>query len=162
MDRPHFQLLCEVDEEVEAVIDPSRVRLLVATALFEAGAGGGEQLEVGVMFCAPERIAQFNREHRSVDVPTDVLSFPIDGLLEQLPAGMPRSVGDVIVCPDYVRDQLAQGLTMQDDESLDAAIERCVVHGVLHLCGFDHERSDTDAAEMLGLEQLVLDRVRGA
>jgi probable rRNA maturation factor len=147
---------------VDPSIDEQRVRVLVAASLFEAGAGGGEQLEVGVTFCSPERIAGLNAEHRGVQGPTDVLSFPIDGLLEELPPGMPRAVGDVVVCPEYVRGQLAEGTTMQDDATLGAAVERCVVHGVLHLCGFDHERSEVHAAEMLGLEQLVLDRVRGA
>ena len=48
------------------------------------------------------------------------------------------------------------------DGTLEAAIERCVVHGVLHLVGFDHERGETAAHEMFELEQQVLDRVRGA
>jgi rRNA maturation RNase YbeY len=71
-------------------------------------------------------------------------------------------LGDLLVCPAYVERQVGEGLTMQGDPTLRAAIERCVVHGTLHLCGFDHERSEADEAEMFALEQLVLDRVRGA
>ena len=69
--------------------------------------------------------------------------------------------GDLLVCPAYVARQVADGTTMQGDDSVLAAVERCIVHGVLHLAGFDHERSETDATEMFALEQLVLDRVRG-
>ncbi len=161
MDRPDFQLSCEVSFEAGACpLDEHAVQLLVAASLFEAGAGGGEQVEVSVAFCDEDRIAAINAEHRGVEGPTDVLSFPIDGLLEPVGAGEPRVLGDLLVCQSYVEQQLVDGTTMQDDVDLAAALERCVVHGTLHLCGFDHERSELDAAEIVGLEQLVLDRVR--
>jgi probable rRNA maturation factor len=157
-----FRLACEVEfGDDAALLEERRVVTLVAASLYEAGASAGE-IEAGVTFCSLERIAELNAEHRDVDGPTDVLSFPIDGLDEDVPAGMPRSLGDVVICPAYVRRQLADGTTMQGDETLAAALERCVVHGTLHLVGFDHERSETDANEMFALEQLVLDRVRGA
>jgi probable rRNA maturation factor len=62
-----------------------------------------------------------------------VLSFPID---ESGPVAGPRELGDVVICPE------------QTDDLLEA-----VVHGVLHLCGYDHE---TDEGEMLALQQRVL------
>jgi probable rRNA maturation factor len=156
-----FRLACEVAfEDGEQLLDERHVITLVAASLYEAGAEPGE-IEAGVTFCSLERIAELNAEHRDVTGPTDVLSFPIDGLDEDVPAGMPRSLGDVVICADFVRRQLADGTTMQGDESLEGALERCVVHGTLHLAGFDHERSTTDANEMFALEQLVLDRVRG-
>ena len=162
MDRPDFQLSCDIAFDAgQALLDEQRIRILVAASLFEAGAGGGELVEVSVTFCDEDRIAAANAEHRQVTGPTDVLSFPIDGLLEPIGGGEPRVLGDLLVCPAYVEQQLRDGTTMQDDPTLDAALERCIVHGVLHLCGFDHERSELDAAEMFGLEQLVLDRVRG-
>jgi probable rRNA maturation factor len=61
------------------------------------------------------------REHLGIDESTDVLSFPIDGR-DELPPGMPRALGDVIICPQVVGDQWRRPLT----------------HGVLHLLGFDH------------------------
>ena len=143
-------------------LDERRVQVLVAASLFEAGAEPGDLIEVSVAFVDEARIAEANVEHRDVDGPTDVLSFPIDDLLEQLGPGEPRVLGDLLVCPSYVEHQVAEGLTMQGDPDLTTALERCVVHGTLHLCGFDHERSDLDAEEMFALEQLVLDRVRGA
>lgn len=172
-----FDLACEVAWDAEALrkpcggglLDDHRVQTLVAVALFEAGAERGDQIETSVSFAAPERMRELNAEHREIDAPTDVLSFPIDGLVEPvMPPGAPRQLGDVVVCPEYVAGQLERGETMlphgpgqeEGDATLEAALERCVVHGVLHLAGFDHELGDAAAREMFDLEQLVLDRVR--
>jgi probable rRNA maturation factor len=81
-----------------------------------------------------ERIRELNREHRGKDQPTDVLSFPID---EDEPVAGPRELGDVVICPGHTRD-----------------LVEAVVHGVLHLCGYDHE---TDDGEMLALQDRVMD-----
>jgi probable rRNA maturation factor len=81
-----------------------------------------------------ERIRQLNREHRAVDSATDVLSFPVD---ESGPAVEPRELGDVVICADHTEDLI-----------------EAVVHGVLHLCGYDHE---TDAGEMLALQARVVE-----
>lgn len=163
MDRPDFRLGCDVTFEVPVVaFDERRVQVLVAAALFEAGAEPGDVIEVSVAFVDQERMRAANAEHRGLDEPTDVLSFPIDDLHERLGEDEPRVLGDLLACPEYVARQLEEGTTMQHDVDLVAALERCVVHGTLHLCGFDHERGDADAAEMLALEEHVLERVRGA
>jgi probable rRNA maturation factor len=83
-----------------------------------------------------ERMQELNREHRRRDEPTDVLSFPVD---EAGPAVEPRELGDVVICPEHTRD-----------------LTEAVVHGVLHLCGYDHER---DSGEMLALQARVLERL---
>ena len=80
------------------------------------------------------RIRELNREHRGRDGPTDVLSFPID---EDGPVVGPRELGDVVICPEYTED-----------------LREAVVHGVLHLCGYDHE---TDDGEMLALQDEIMD-----
>ena len=79
------------------------------------------------------RIRELNRDHRGVDSPTDVLSFPVD---ESGPSAGPRELGDVVICPEHTED-----------------LTEAVVHGVLHLCGYDHE---TDEGEMLALQREVL------
>ena len=61
------------------------------------------------------------RDHLGIDEATDVLSFPIDGR-DDLPEGVPRQLGDAVVCPQVVGD----------------AWRRPLVHGVLHLLGYDH------------------------
>jgi probable rRNA maturation factor len=82
------------------------------------------------------RIRELNREHRSLDEPTDVLSFPVDGTA---PAGGPRELGDVVICPEHTED-----------------LNEAVVHGVLHLCGYDHEADD---GEMLALQDEIMGRL---
>jgi probable rRNA maturation factor len=76
-------------------------------------------------------------KHRNVDRPTDVLSFPVDGPGQ---AAGPRELGDVVVCAARTHDPV-----------------EVVVHGVLHLCGMDHE---TDDGEMLALQDRVMDGLR--
>ena len=82
------------------------------------------------------RIRELNREHRGRDSPTDVLSFPVDGTG---PVAGPRELGDVVICPQHTEN-----------------LVEAVVHGVLHLCGYDHE---TDDGEMLTLQDRVMDEL---
>jgi probable rRNA maturation factor len=99
-------------------------------------AAGIEEGHVAVVFASEDRIRSLNREHRGIDAPTDVLAFPVD---EDDSVG-PRELGDVFVCPEQSED-----------------VVEVVVHGVLHLCGFDHE---TDAGEMLALQDRVVAGLR--
>jgi probable rRNA maturation factor len=88
---------------------------------------------LAIEFVAPGRIHELNRDHRGIDAPTDVLSFPVD---ESGPSAGPRELGDVVICPEHTTD-----------------LVEATVHGVLHLCGYDHE---TDSGEMLALQKRVL------
>jgi probable rRNA maturation factor len=81
-------------------------------------------------------IRALNREYRNIDSPTDVLSFPVD---EGGPSAGPRELGDVVICPEHTEDLI-----------------EAVVHGVLHLCGYDHEHDD---GQMLALQQRVLEEL---
>jgi probable rRNA maturation factor len=109
---------------------PLELREAVSAALDAAGAPDGH---LSVELVDEERIRTLNREHRETDRPTDVLAFPLDGA-ERI-AG-PRELGDVVICPSQATD-----------------VTEAVIHGVLHLCGFDHE---TDRGEMLELQERVL------
>ena len=82
------------------------------------GVGDGE---LGIAFVAPEEIRALKREHLGIDEATDVLSFPIDGR-DALPEGLPRALGDVVLCPQVVGDDW----------------RRPLAHGLLHLLGYDH------------------------
>ena len=88
---------------------------------------------LAVTLVGEEEIRRLNREHRRRDAPTDVLSFPVD---EAGPAAGPRELGDVVICPEHAAD-----------------VVEAVVHGVLHLCGYDHE---ADGGEMLALQDRVM------
>ena len=84
-------------------------------------AEGIEEGELGIAFVGEDEMRALKREHLSVDEVTDVLSFPIDGR-DELPDGLPRALGDVVVCPQVVGDEWRWPLT----------------HGLLHLLGYDH------------------------
>ena len=84
-------------------------------------AEGVEDGELGLVFVGPDEIRSLKRDHLGVDEPTDVLSFPIDAR-EQLPAGVPRQLGDAVLCPQVVGEEWRQPL----------------VHGLLHLLGYEH------------------------
>ena len=84
-------------------------------------AEGVDDGELGITFVGEDEMRSLKREHLDVDEATDVLSFPIDGR-EQLPEGVPRALGDVVLCPQVVGDAWRWPLT----------------HGLLHLLGYDH------------------------
>ena len=86
--------------------------------------------ELGLLFVGPEEMQALKREHLGVDEVTDVLSFPIDGRAE-LPEGVPRQLGDAVLCPQVVGDAWREPL----------------VHGLLHLLGYDHG-DEMDAREV--------------
>jgi probable rRNA maturation factor len=110
---------------------PAELHPAVGATLEAAGVAAGH---LAVELVTAERIQALNREHRGRDAPTDVLSFPVDGAG---PTTGPRELGDVVICPQYCAD-----------------VVEATVHGVLHLCGHDHE---VDDGEMLELQARILD-----
>jgi len=109
---------------------PAELRPAVAAALARAGVGEGH---LSVELVAVDRMRELNRAHRERDTATDVLAFPLDGA-EATPG--PRELGDVVICPAEATD-----------------LREAAIHGVLHLCGYDHE---ADSGEMLALQERVL------
>lgn len=118
---------------------PAEVERLSLAAAAAAGVRDGH---LAIEFVDGERIAQLNARFRGERMPTDVLSFPVDGR-EGLELCDPRAreLGDVVICPELARD-----------------VREAIVHGVLHLVGFDHE---TDDGEMLTLQRQLLAAERG-
>jgi probable rRNA maturation factor len=134
-----------VEGVAEAGLDPESVRRLVQAVLDDLGVDGPCSLSVCLV--ADDAIRALNREHRDLDEVTDVLSFPVDGL-DPLPAGMERELGDVVISLAQARRQAAeQGVTEHEE------LSSLVVHGVLHLAGFDHE---IDEGEMFARQDRLL------
>ena len=92
---------------------------------------GVDEGELGLSFVEPDEIRALKRDHLGIDEETDALAFPIDAL-DELPDGLPRQLGDVIVCPQVVGD----------------AWRTPLVHAVLHLVGYDHG-AEMEAREAL-------------
>jgi len=84
-------------------------------------AEGVETGELGLSFVGPEESRALKLEHLGIDEATDALAFPLDAL-DELPDGLPRQLGDIVVCPQVVGDDWQAPL----------------VHAVLHLVGYDH------------------------
>ena len=121
-----------IEVEVEnrsgvAVDEPAAVELVRQVL----GAEGVDSGDVGLVFVGPDESRALKLEHLGVDEATDALAFPIDGR-DALPDGLPRQLGDVVVCPQVVGDEWRPPL----------------VHAVLHLVGYDHG-ADMEAREAL-------------
>jgi probable rRNA maturation factor len=107
-----------------------------------ADSRGVSEGHVAIEYVSSARIAELNERHRGKAEPTDVLSFPIDGIdgIDEIDGAAepePRELGDVVICPAHTAD-----------------LREAIVHGMLHLLGMDHE---TDDGEMLALQDRLMD-----
>jgi probable rRNA maturation factor len=120
----------EVDNRSGVEVDADAAVALARAALAAEGVDEGE---LGLAFVCADEMRGLKRDHLGIDEATDVLSFPIDGR-DELPEGVPRQLGDVVLCPEVVGEDWRWPL----------------VHGLLHLLGYDH------GAEMEAREQELL------
>ena len=119
--RSRLMLAIEIDNRSGSEVDERAVAALARRVLAAEGFVEGE---LGLAFVGPEEIRTLKAEHLGIDEATDVLSFPIDAR-DELPPGLPRALGDVVLCPQVV------------GEGWQAPL----VHGLLHLLGYDHGRA---------------------
>jgi probable rRNA maturation factor len=108
----------ELDNSSGVSVDETAATDLARRVFAAEGVRDGD---LGLSFVSPERMRELKREHLGLDEPTDVLSFPIDGR-EPLPEGVPRQLGDVVLCPQVAGEDWRPPL----------------VHGLLHLLGYGH------------------------
>ena len=111
-------LAVEIDNRSGVEVDEAAAVELACRVLRAEGIDEGE---LGLAFVGSEEMRELKRDHLGIDEATDVLSFPIDGR-DELPDGLPRALGDVIICPQVVGAEWRAPLT----------------HGLLHLLGYDH------------------------
>jgi probable rRNA maturation factor len=116
----------EVSNRSGVQVDEHAAVAAARRVLAAEGLGDGE---LGLAFVGPEEMRGLKRDHLGIDEATDVLSFPIDGK-DPVPAGVPRVLGDVVLCPQIVGENWQAPL----------------VHGLLHLLGYDHG-SEMEARE---------------
>lgn len=108
----------EVANRSGAELDVDAAAELMRSVLRDEGINDGE---LGLQLVPPAEIRTLKRDHLGIDEETDALAFPIDGR-DAVPDGMPRQLGDVVLCPQVVGD----------------AWRAPLVHAVLHLVGYDH------------------------
>jgi probable rRNA maturation factor len=122
----------EVENRSGAEVDEPGAVELAGRVLRAEGIDEGE---LGIAFVGEDEMRGLKREHLGIDEPTDVLSFPIDGRAEVL-EGVPRALGDVVLCPQVVGEDWRWPLT----------------HGLLHLLGYDHgDEMEAREQELLGV-----------
>ena len=154
------------DEQDEVPVDVTRWAVLADAVLRAEGVTG--HAELSVLFVAEDEIAVLNQEFMEVVGPTDVLAFPIDAdgatfvevtstpmtatgphKTEPDPADLPLLLGDVVICPAVAARQAPEHAGNLDDE-----LALLVVHGVLHVLGWDH--ADPEEIERMRARELQL------
>ncbi|GAF40795.1 metalloprotease [Agrilactobacillus composti DSM 18527 = JCM 14202] len=112
--------------------------------------------EMSITFVSPEEIQKVNQDYRQVDRPTDVISFAIedeDDGIESLEAqlGIPRNIGDLIIAPAIAKEHATNY-----GHSYHRELGYTVVHGFLHLNGYDHIKPE-DEKKMIALQEEILE-----
>ena len=121
------EVVIEVENRSGVPVDAPGARQLALEVLAAERVTSGD---LGIAFVGPDEIRRLKQEHLGIDEATDVLSFPIDGTSE-LPSDLPRQLGDVVICPQVVADEW----------------RRPLVHGLLHLLGYDHGTAMSELEE---------------
>ena len=124
----------DIRSSVSGALPPARVRRILVSAARAAGGGGRD---VSVFFCGDRRMSGLNRRWRRKNRSTDVLSFPVAEIGAQF-------LGDIVISVPYATRQ-----ARRRGDSSAREMDRLLVHGYLHLLGYDHE---TDDGEMDALE----------
>ena len=154
---PHIAVDAPCPEWRAALADCDALcRDAALAALAAAPLNAGENaIEIGIRLTDDAEARDLNRRYRGVDAPTNVLSFPLTDCAPGTefappPCGPPLALGDVVLAFQTIRDEAeAQGKTLADH------VGHLVVHGVLHLVGYDHQ-DDDQAAVMEHIETVVL------
>jgi len=127
----------------------TKLRRVLATLLRRAGR---PDAELSVVFVGDRAMRSLNRRYRGKDRTTDVLSFPMrEGAYQDIQSHV---LGDIVISiPTAEKQARAAGTAFPRE------IDRLLVHGLLHLLGYDHERSPTDEKTMRRMESLYLKRI---
>jgi len=149
----HIDLLLD-DPRWRAVESVASLVRRAARAALKRQARGLRAAELGLVLADDARLRSLNRTWRGIDRPTNVLAFPADGVGDgfalDVPGAPPRQLGDVVLAYETVAAEArTQG------KPIGAHLSHLVVHGVLHLLGFDHETA-AEAADMEAVEIAIL------
>ncbi len=129
-------------------INRAEIKNAVKKTLAHNGRKISDPYEISVVFTGRDEIREMNREYRNIDRATDVISFAFsEGEGSQF---APFLLGDIFICPEVVADHAVKFRTTFENELIFV-----VVHGILHLLGFDHNRK-SDREEMREAEDIVM------
>ena len=127
----HLPIFLSLHDEQDLAVDTERLRDVAV----RAAAGEGATGEISITLVDAVRIAELNARYLDVDGPTDVLSFPVDGLVTSPPVEgePPVLIGDIVLCPEVAIAQAPAG-----PDGVVSELDLLITHGVLHLLGYDH------------------------
>ena len=130
-------------------IDQARLERSARAILADVGEPSAE---LGVLFVGDQRMRSLNRQYRGKDRTTDVLAFAMrEARTPHVSRFAPDMLGDVVIAVPMAVRQAKQG-----QRSLDEELRVLLIHGILHLCGYDHERSKKEARRMHRRERVIL------
>lgn len=132
-------------------VTPAWLKKTATTLLRHAGK---KHCELSILLVDDSRMTELNTNYRGINKPTNVLSFP---MTDDFPSSTPQLLGDIVISFDTAaREALDLGRTLED--------HLCVllVHGLVHLLGYDHERGEDDAAMMAAMEKKLLLQLNNA
>lgn len=166
----------EIINEHDFAIDEARLRKCTAAVLDEVRCS---EFDVGIMLTDDDAVRELNLQHRGIDAPTDILSFPFHDGAE--PGAVPDAVsrdeddsmnlGDLVISVPYVQRTCEADAQLVDDElrgvaaamvdvmSVEERLPMLAIHGILHLLNYDHE-TDEEFDVMTRLEDQLLARLR--
>ena len=138
--------MIEINNLTESSLSPvdKNIFSTVAKNVLKGENRGTENITVA--FVDKAEMKKLNKKFRQKNKPTDVLSFNLDekGYL-----------GEIIICPDVVKENAKKYGVTAKSETI-----KVFVHGILHLCGYDHEKSDREAEEMEARQEKYLSKVK--
>ncbi len=139
------------NRQCKCLVEPGRWAELMELVLCEQGLS--QPWEAGLCFVGVVEMTELNESQRGFAKPTDVLALGTDDGSALRAAGEPRLIGDVVICP-----AIAAVNAKDRQKTLDEELALLVVHGTLHLLGYDHQ-TDVEAAHMQQREQELLAQV---
>jgi probable rRNA maturation factor len=144
----------EVQNEHNFDVDIARLQTSSATVLAQHDVDADSTLTI--VITTDEAVQTLNKQYRKIDAPTDVLSFPADPLPEELADEEEPYLGDLVIAYPYASAQ-----AQREQHALGDSLSLLVVHGTLHLLGYDHDtpenRAEMWAAQAKALQTLGID-----
>jgi rRNA maturation RNase YbeY len=142
-----LELELDLIVEYGATTSPSEDRIAELSRFVLADAGESGKWLIAVVLTTDDRLQQLHREYMGIDSPTDVITFPSDPMEGGSDAG-----GDIVISVDRAEEQGSEAGLSKDEE-----IEFLIVHGLLHLCGWD-DHDENDRVRMLAYQTELIRR----
>ncbi len=111
-----------------------------------------ENINISIMLCGKETIHELNKNYRNMDKPTDVLSFVYGN--DEVFDPEESFFGEIIICPEIAKEQASVY-----SENFNSEMKRLIIHGILHILGYDHEISKEEEKRMTQKQEMLLKKL---